>query len=61
MNKKSFIIVLFYFGIIAELSAQNPAPQWVMLFKNEVLAQEISVDGSRFAVSGNVQGSEGRN
>ena len=50
MNNQKFIIVLFYFGIIAELPAQNPAPQWVMLFKNEVLAQEISVDGSRFAV-----------
>jgi len=50
LNNQKFIIVLLYFGIIAELPAQNPAPQWVMLFKNEVLAQEISVDGSKFAV-----------
>jgi len=50
LNNQIFIIVLFYFGIIAELPAQNPSPQWVMLFNNEVLAQEISVDGSRFAV-----------
>ena len=50
MNNQKFIIVLFYFGLIAELPAQNPDPQWVMLFKNEVLAQEISVDGRKFAV-----------
>lgn len=50
MNNQRFIVFLFYFGIIAELPAQNPSPQWVMLFKNDVLAEEISVDGNKFAV-----------
>lgn len=50
MINQKLIIVLFYFGIIAELPAQNPSPQWVMLFKNEVMAQEITADGTKFAV-----------
>ena len=50
MINQRFVIFLLHFGIIAELFAQNPVPQWVMLFKNELLAEEISSDGSRFAV-----------
>lgn len=48
MNK-IIIITLFYFSLVAELAAQNPSPQWVMQLKNEVMAQEISVDGTKFA------------
>ncbi|MCH8305195.1 MAG: hypothetical protein IIB94_08720 [Candidatus Marinimicrobia bacterium] len=44
------LLILFYFSFITEILAQNPDQEWVMLFQNELLAQEISVDGSRFAV-----------
>ena len=50
MSNLKFLVFPFYISIAAGLSAQNPDPQWVMLFKNDVLAEEISLDGNRFAV-----------
>lgn len=49
MNSNKLLLILFYFSFSIEIYAQNPDPEWVMLFKNEVLAEEITIDGSKFA------------